>query len=73
MNMIKRLISGKSIRRRSLERETAARARRAQGLVLVLGVPSLVCAHGVLLHVDALVALGIFEGLIAPVNAIAGR
>ena len=30
MNMIKRLISGKSIRRRSLERETAARARRAR-------------------------------------------
>ncbi len=30
MNMIKRLFSGKSIRRRSLERETAARARRAR-------------------------------------------
>jgi len=30
MNMIKRLFVGKSIRRRSLERETAARARRAR-------------------------------------------
>ena len=30
MNMIRRLFSGKSIRRRSLERETAARARRAR-------------------------------------------